>query len=75
MLSMAPRIWMRLSATMTRVRVDFSMFSRVLPLLPAMRPIARAKWSPWGEGEEGEGEEGEGEEGWREGGRRREKEG
>lgn len=37
---------MRLSARTMRVRVAFSMAKRVLPSCPAMRPMARLRWSP-----------------------------
>lgn len=41
-----PRMWILESANTTRVREAFSMAYLVLPSLPAMRPMARAKWSP-----------------------------
>mmetsp|Transcript_1523 Transcript_1523/g.6026 ORF Transcript_1523/g.6026 Transcript_1523/m.6026 type:complete len:229 (+) Transcript_1523:298-984(+) len=46
MLAYAPRMWTLASATTMRVRVAFSMANLVLPPMPAMRPIARERWSP-----------------------------
>ncbi len=41
-----PRMWIFWSASTTRVLVQFSTVNLTLPPLPAMRPIARARWSP-----------------------------
>lgn len=43
----APRMCIFESASTTRVREAFSMAYLVLPSLPAIRPMARARWSPW----------------------------
>lgn len=47
MLLNAPRMCTLESATTSRVRVAFSIACFVLPPMPAMRPIARDKWSPF----------------------------
>lgn len=44
--SNVPRMLILSSASTMRVRVAFSMVNLVLPLCPAMRPMARDKWSP-----------------------------
>eukprot|EP00962_Isochrysis_galbana_P003222 scaffold909_cov121-Isochrysis_galbana.AAC.1 len=41
-----PRMCTLFSASTMRVRVAFSMAYLALPSLPAMRPMARARWSP-----------------------------
>lgn len=38
---------MYVSARTIRVRLAFSMTKRVLPSCPAIRPMARERWSPW----------------------------
>ena len=43
----APRMWIFESATTMRVLVTFSIVNLVWPPLPAMRPMARERWSPW----------------------------
>ena len=42
-----PRMWILLSARTIRVFVTFSMVNFIRPPLPAMRPIARDRWSPF----------------------------
>ena len=43
----APRMWTFWSATTIRVLVAFSIANFVLPPWPAIRPIARERWSPF----------------------------
>lgn len=46
MLAKEPRMWMCVSASTMRVRVEFSMVNFVFPCLPEMRPIVRDRCSP-----------------------------
>ena len=68
MFAKEPRMWTCWSATTILVRVAFSMAKRVFPSCPAMRPIARERWSGvvggWVGGWVGGKEEEMGEIGW-----------
>ena len=46
MLANEPRMWMCVSASTMRVRVEFSIVNLVLPCLPEMRPMVRDRCSP-----------------------------